>query len=419
MRTVSGNMFYGLIQPQLNPMLNMSKRNLPLFIGSAFVLALALAGEANAQINSGSNGSDGALDFSAITTTTNIVIDMHDHTNGVYNYTYVVIPSNVTVSFTPNAYNSPVTWLVQSNVLINGTVDVSGQNCNGPVGGSGGPGGWSGGSSGNNATAGQGPGGGGLYTSGGGGGEGGSYATLGKYTSATVYGNTFLLPLLGGSGGSGGTSCIYGGGGGGGAILIASSLTNKVNGVILAVGGSGGQNPGNANYPASGGGSGGGIRLVSSVFISNGSVSASGGGGYGGGLGRVRIDAFQIALGGQYSGVLTTGFQPIITPIAGQGVQLAVASVGGIGISGNPSSSVLTPAAIIPGQQANPIQVVVNCTNLPLNTPVTVTITPQIGSPVSAVGYNNTGTVAASTATVSLVVPRGGGVVWASAAAGN
>ena len=133
----------------------------------------------------------------------------------------------------------------------------------------------------------------------------------------------------------------------------------------------------------------------------------------------MRIDAFQIALGGTYNGVLTTGFQPIITPVAGQGVQLAIASVGGIGISGNPSSSVLTPAAIIPGQQANPIQVVVNCTNLPLNTPVTVTITPQIGSSVSAIGYNTSGTLAASTATVSLVVPRGGGVVWASAAVSN
>ena len=73
---------------------------------------------APAQVNSGSTGSDGALDFSASPITTNMVIDMHDHPTGIYNYTYVNIPNNVTVSFIPNANNSPVTWLVQSNVVI-------------------------------------------------------------------------------------------------------------------------------------------------------------------------------------------------------------------------------------------------------------------------------------------------------------
>ena len=126
------------VQPVLLPLIDkLSSHNTLFYIGPSVVLALALAGEAQAQINSGSNGSDGALDFSAITITTNIVIDMHDHTNGVYNYTYVVIPGNVTLSFTPNAFNSPVTWLVQSNVFINGTVNVSGQTVTSVVGGAG------------------------------------------------------------------------------------------------------------------------------------------------------------------------------------------------------------------------------------------------------------------------------------------
>jgi hypothetical protein len=79
----------------------------------------------------------------------------------------------------------------------------------------------------------------------------------------------------------------------------------------------------------------------------------------------------------------------------------------------------VTPDAIIAGQQANPIAIVVHCSNLPLNTPITVTVRPANGSSVSAVGYNNIGTQASSTATVSLNMPRGGGILYATAATGN
>src|SRR5882757_7340865 len=73
------------------------------------------------QVNSGSDGSDGAFN-----PTTNTVINMADHPNGIYQYTFVNI-SNVVVTFIPNANNTPVVWLVQSNVVINnGGIDVSG-----------------------------------------------------------------------------------------------------------------------------------------------------------------------------------------------------------------------------------------------------------------------------------------------------
>jgi hypothetical protein len=45
-------------------------------------------------------------------------------------------------------------------------------------------------------------------------------------------------------------------------------------------------------------------------------------------------------------------------------------------------------------------------------------VKPVNGSPVSAVGYN-AGTLASSTATVSLNMPRGGGLIYATAATGN
>ena len=173
------------------------------------VLATFLCINANAQVNSGSNGSDGAFN-----PTTNTVINMADHTNGIYQYASVNIPSGVTVTFIPNANNTPVTWLVQSNCSISGIVDVSGQGANGVVGGGGGPGGWGGGSCGGNPTAGQGPGGGGVGDDG----SGGSFGKQGDAntncptcaSASQVYGNSFLLPLLGGSGG-GGSPARHGG----------------------------------------------------------------------------------------------------------------------------------------------------------------------------------------------------------------
>jgi hypothetical protein len=367
-----------------------------------------------AQVNSGSTGSDGALDFSAITNATNVVIDMHDHPTGVYNYTYINIPASVTVSFTPNANNSPVTWLVQSNCLINGTVNVSGQDAIGAIGGSGGPGGWSGGSSGNNPSPGAGPGGGGPSSCclGGGGSYGSQAGTQGfpQGYLGSIYGNSFLLPLIGGSGGGGGSEEeIAGGGGGAGAILIASSGNIQLDGSILAVGGRGHNGWG-------GDASGGGIRMVAVNFTGIGAVVATGGTG---GEGRIRIDAYQNTFGGSLSGVLSQGFQPIIVPLQGQGVQVSIASIGGVPVSASPTGQPVPPDATIPGQQSNPIPVIVNCANLPLNTPVTVTVKPANGSTVSAVGYNTTGTLASSTATVLMNMPRGGGIIYATATTGN
>jgi hypothetical protein len=359
-----------------------------------------------AQLNSGSDGSD-----SAFNPTTNTVINMADHPTGIYQYTTVNIPSGVKVTFIPNVNNSPVTWLVQSNVAINGTVDVSGQDAIDRVGNLGGPGGWSGGNGGSNATFGQGPGGGATN-------QGGSYGSAGANNPSPLYGNSFLLPLLGGSGGSGDSS--GGGGGGGGAILIAASNSIQVNGTILANGGQ----PG--SYGAGYGGSGGGIRLVTPNFFGSGSLSASGGGSYiwqqtrfnNGGNGRIRIDAFQNNFG-NLPAFASVGFQPIIIPAAGQGVQLIIASIAGASVTATPNGQLDSPDAFIPGQQANPIPIVVNCSNLPLNTPITVTVKPASGSSVSAMGYNTAGTLASSTATVSIVMPRGGGIIYATAATSN
>jgi len=188
-----------------------------------------------------------------------------------------------------------------------------------------------------------------------------------------------------------------------------------VNGTITANGSNGGFVSGWGTI--GGGGSGGGVRIVATTFKGAGSVSVSGGGGTrSGGSGRIRIDCISYQFGGSTVGVFTKGYQPIIIPVPGKGAQLAVVSVAGVAISATPSGQIGIPDAVIAGQQVNPVPVVVRCSNIPLNTPITVTVKPATGAAVSGIGYNNSGTTNASTATVLINMPRGGGIIYANAA---
>jgi len=58
------------------------------------------------QVNTGSDGHNGTLN-----PTTDLVIDMVDQADGIYQYTSVNIPAGVRVTFVPNARNAPVVWL--------------------------------------------------------------------------------------------------------------------------------------------------------------------------------------------------------------------------------------------------------------------------------------------------------------------
>ncbi len=413
-------------------------------------LAFLTCDAAHSQVNTGSNGSDGAFN-----PTTNIVINMADHPSGIYQYTSVNISNGVMVTFIPNANNTPVMWLVQSNVVINGRVDLSGKDANNAQGALGGPGGGAGGNGGSgnlpvgSSGLGAGGGSGGYYinstnavcaghasfgTMGSQAGPSGpSNYYQGQAAPGNVYGNNFLVPLIGGSGGGGfgGT----GGGGGGGAILIAANGSISINspGIISANGGNGFiwiQYLGNSGSGA--GGSGGAIRLVASLISgSGGQISTAAGSGFSGlwsyqgnyyvsytsaGNGRIRFDTYQNNFSGSTSDAFTQGSQFIIIPSAGQLPQLTVTSVGGVPVSASPTGVLSTPDAVLSAQQNNPIPVVVSCANLPLNTQITVSVKPANGAAVSATGYNNTGTLSSSTATISINIPHGGGLIYATAA---
>ena len=418
------------------------KKTLSIRLCCVFLLLVTVA--AQAQVNSGSNGSDGAFN-----PTTNTVINMADHPDGIYHYTSVNISNGITVTFIPNANNLPVVWLVQSNCVLAGTVSLDGSSSIGAFGGNGGPGGFKGGNGrlcgGCFLNAGQGPGGGKVTETNGSPGGNGSFGSRGdrflgtslrpyvQHAPGDTYGNLYLLPLVGGSGGGGGDWNVNGGGGGGGgAILIAASESIEMTGVVSAIGGKGyGSIP---SWPwldgrSGGGGSGGAIRLVSKRITGNGYISASGGiatydfsDGYRvnyGGLGRIRLDALENLFNGGENGTASRGFQPVIIPSAGQLPQLTVTSIGGVPVSASPTGALSTPDAVLSAQQNNPIPIVVRCSNLPLNTQITVSVKPANAPAVSATGFNNTGTLASSTATVSINMPRGGGLIYATAAIGN
>lgn len=222
--------------------------------GLGLLLTLGGVITASAQgFNSGSTGAYGPLN---ITTNTTLALPP----DGVFHCTTLTIANGATLRFTPNERNTPVRLLATGDVIIAGTIDVSASNGSALQGGVGGPGGFAGGNPGRlnlPPSSGAGPGGGptnidlsirhGVFA---------SRPDNAPADFAQPYGNTLLIPLIGGSGGGG--SPGSGGGGGGGAILIASSTLIHVQntGRILAGGATEG-------FPALRSvGSGGAIRLV-------------------------------------------------------------------------------------------------------------------------------------------------------------
>jgi len=386
---------------------------------------------AQSSYNSGSTGADGA--FSPTTTQT-----IQVPASGVYNFTTVNIPSGVTITFTPNATNTPLTILAQGNVTVAGTIVLTGQSGSGSVGGIGGPGGFRGGNGGFGianipGTNGDGPGGGGGgvasgSTAGFGAGAGyqsagGTPTIAGSGQGGPAYGSASLLPLIGGSGGGGAGSVSttqgLAGGGGGGAILIASSGTVTISGTIHANGGSG---AGGSGFPHGGSGSGGAIRLVATTLTGGGTLDVTGGtnlatsGTNAGSPGYVRAEAYNF-----------NSFSPNISPLGAStmgppnpvnlsgGPSLVIASVAGVNAPAVPNGSLTqSPDIVLPAGQANPVTVQLQAMNIPLGTSAVVTVIPTTGAGSSVSSTVLAGTTASSTAQASVTLPAGVSVITAS-----
>lgn len=393
----------------------------------------------SALFDSGSTGADGPF-----SPTVDTILALP--ADGVFNFTTVSIPAGVTVTFTPNTANTPVTFLATGDVTIDGDINLDGEdgaNMGGTVfpvplgsGGAGGPGGFAGGAGGlappwNNGSElfpgrGLGPGSGEWVNSSPYNGCSAAFGTSattgnGMCSVSAVYGTPGLLPLIGGSGGGGGransgsqTTCTYGcngggGGGGAGAILIASSGTITINGVISANGGNGGN-----GYLAGGSGSGGGIRLIANVIGGSGSINSIGGIGssnWKGGSGRIRLETPLLNFSGEFNPQASISTPGIVNFTLFPTLQIT--AVDGVPVPSGSTGTFLNPDITLPTTtDPNSISADLSATNIPVGTIVKVTVTGRNCNSFSgcSIGYNSpplvgTDSNSTSTAIVALGSP--------------
>ncbi|MBI1821016.1 MAG: hypothetical protein HY036_08880 [Nitrospirae bacterium] len=400
---------------------------------------------ANASpFNSGSTGADGAF---APTSSMTLTVPP----SGTFNFTSINIPVGVTINFAPNVTNTPVTILATGNVIIDGTLNLNGQDGMSvnpanvtftALGGIGGPGGYMGGAGGIAALFNDGSH---IIDAGDGEGSGGGinrgywngipsriFAYNGQFTS-----NSILLPLIGGSGGAGGSAFTGisfncgangcnggGGGGGGGALLLASTETITINGFITANGGAGGigylLDQGNNVITGSGAGSGGAIRLVANTLTGSGMLNAVGGssqvainissGFTSGGPGKIRLEANVFSFTGIVNPALSLGYGNLTISLPGivnftSIPMLAITSVGGATVPANPTASFTTPDITLPASTTNPVSVTVAATNIPVGTTISITTYPRNG-PQTSTSATLAGTAASSSGTANISISQ-------------
>lgn len=376
--------------------------------------ALSLIGtDLLAELNVPGDGSDGAFAPS-----TNVQIDLSqavtsawDANNtanagkGVYDaakwavvfkYTSVNIPAGVKVTFKNHPSRAPVVWLVKGDVSIAGIVSLDSTPGSSIVQSEPGPGGFRGGVAPDGANplgAGFGPGGANSGS--------GTYATM---ASGAIYGNTKILPLIGGSGGSGsyyiGGSSPSAGTGGGGAILIASRNRVTVDGSINCR-----SAPNSAVNSRTG--SGGAARIIASELAGRGMVDVRSGGD--GGHGRIRLETpnYSAAINFQPTSIVVPPDNPVQIWPSGTSPTCRIVSVAGVVTPADPSALLNAPGAdvIFPGGGSVPI--VVETAHMPTNSTVTVRIVPVRGDVISVNATLESGNQQSATWTATANVPSG------------
>ncbi|MDB6036538.1 MAG: hypothetical protein JWM99_379 [Verrucomicrobiales bacterium] len=341
-------------------------------------------------------GSDGSLGDVVISADT--AMDLPP--DGKLRFRSLTVDSGATLRFNSNLRNTPVFILSQSNVLVNGTINVDGGRQTANTGGVGGPGGFAGGKPGFGPEV---PPGAGYGPGGSPGGQnncspvagvalGGSYGNRQSGAAGETYGNTLLIPLVGGSGGGGGeNNPAGGGGGGGGAVLIAANTRITINGSIFARGGAGGF--------CLNGGSGGAIRLVAFQVEGAGALNA---GGLGGGptLGRVRVDTvIRTGLNLTISGVSSIGGNLLVFPSTTPTLTVTEAA-------GNPIPNGSGPVVFTLPFGSSPNRTIkIQARDFARNVPIRVTLTPDSGSILTFDAEVNNSTANPAVVDVPVTVP--------------
>lgn len=277
-----------------------------------------------------------------------------------------------------------------------------------------GPGGFYGGNGGKlgapstSGAAGSGPGGG---EGGAAGASPGASGLAGAAATPTPV-STTLVPLVGGSGGGGGgasdAACGFrggggGGGGGGGALMIAANVRISIeSNYVWAVGGNGGDGCGSGD---GGAGSGGSVRLVAPLITGFAGIYV--------GQGIVRIEGNSGTYGGfidTLRGTVLAAPQPAIPSDI---PTLRMTSIGGIAVGPNPTGVASTPDVTFPTAPGGPVTVNLAASNIPTGRVVTVRASPLVGAATLADSTALVGSLQNSTATASLEIPAGAGVITA------
>ncbi|MBI1826066.1 MAG: hypothetical protein HY287_02400 [Planctomycetes bacterium] len=327
----------------------------------------------------------------------------------VFKYSCIDIPANVTIVFKNHPSRAPVVWLVSGDVNIAGTISLDGQP--GTFGVSTfaepGPGGFRGGSQylseASPQSAGLGPGGAPFCQ------EYPSFAVQYGNVNANcaeppIYGNSRVVPLIGGSGG---VHYAGPGGGGGGAILIASKSTITLSGLISSDGGHTGLQ-----------GTGGAIRLIADVVRDAPLPNMVGRLRAGDVLqGRIRVEANTRQLA-------DLGSPPYTVDISGTTASLwpddtaptvRLKTIGGQLVNTDPRASLDIPGADVTVPNQGSQLVVIEAENVPLDWAVVVRMVPRQGADLTAQAAYLSGTEALSTWYATLPVPSGFSVLQARA----
>lgn len=360
---------------------------------------LGIALPAYPQFTSGSSGADGELTFSNARPGATILFDpgafgprLRPLTDHVYHFTGIRIPKDITVKLTSSLLNGPVFWLAQGPVEIEGSLDLTGGDSTDEfpqrpaVAGAGGYGGGVGALAGNPAQPGYGPGGGLPDAENAG----------GRFT-----GNSFLVPLVGGSGGAADSlESGCGGGAGGGALLIASAVSITVKGRIVADGGNSSRFAANCG----GGGSGGAIRLVAPVIAGSGALSARGGRPHGGD-GLIRLESSDnqftgglnnspVALGNRFALFLPPSPEPTVH----------IVSINGVPIDEGAPTEHATAISI---NQATPVLLAIEARFIPPGTIIELELFSEDGSRRKVRTTPLQGTLDLSKAETTVIFPTG------------
>ena len=318
------------------------------------------------------------------------------------------------VKLRANFVNGPVFWLVQNAITVDGTIDLNGEAGHPPTlflaermlspSGSGGYAGGLGEFGNSPQLDGFGPGGGDLF-------PGNSLcAEIGHGGRFT--GNSFLVPLVGGSGGSGSPRAYPGNGGGGsggGAIFIASSSAITVNGTITANGG----DRGDGFTGGAGGGSGGAIRLAAPVIGGSGNLTVKGigrasdqcsGGFAASSSGAIRLEAFSNTFSGSFSGP-TYYATPFGTFLSESNPSVRVVSVNGVAVPTKPSGQFIVPDVVL--ASSGPISFDIEAHEVPTGTIVRLFLSSEDGIDQVIDSTPLAGTSQLSRATATATLPPG------------